>query len=87
VQIAISTGGAAPALAKYLRKKLELLVGREHSAFAAVVEKYRPAILKLPKKRRRALWKCIVSDAFFNEIRRGGIAKASARLRGWIHAD
>ena len=84
IQIAISTGGAAPALAKYLRKKLEPLIGQEYEDFVRVVEKMRPDILKLPKPKRMALWDCMVSDGFFEEIRRDGIVKAETRMKDWL---
>ncbi len=84
VQIAISTGGAAPALAKYLRKKLEPLIGPEYEEFVSAVEKLRPDILKMPKEKRLSFWECVVSDAFFEEIRREGIQKAEARMKEWI---
>ena len=85
LQIAISTGGAAPALAKYFRKKLEPLIGPEYADFLRVVDKLRPDILKLPKEKRVSLWECMVSDSFFEEIRRDGIARAEARMREWVY--
>jgi precorrin-2 dehydrogenase/sirohydrochlorin ferrochelatase len=85
VQIAISTGGAAPALAKYLRQKLEALIGPEYADFVKVVEKLRPDILKLPKEKRVALWDRLVSDQLFEDIRRNGIAKAEARMKEWVY--
>ena len=86
IQIAISTGGAAPALAKYLRRKLEPMIGKEYEDFAKAVQKLRPDILKLPKERRVSFWECVVSDSFFEEIRSGGISAAEARLKEWIYA-
>lgn len=87
IQIAISTGGAAPALAKYLRKKLEAIIGPEHEEFVQVVQKMRPAILKLTKEKRRSLWERIVSDAFFEEIRSNGMTAAKTRLKEWIYGN
>jgi precorrin-2 dehydrogenase/sirohydrochlorin ferrochelatase len=86
IQIAISTGGAAPALAKYLRQKLEPLIGPEYEEFAKLVKTFRPDILKLPKDKRRSLWECLVSEPFFDEIRKKGISAAKRRLKGWIDA-
>ncbi len=86
IQVAISTGGAAPALAKYLRKKFEPMIAQEYADFVRIVETLRPAILKLDKPRRLALWECMVSDGFFKEIRDDGIAKAEARMKEWIYA-
>ncbi len=85
IQIAISTGGAAPALAKYLRRKLEPLIGPEYEEFAKLVKTLRPNILKLSKERRQSLWKRLMSDAFFENIRTGGISAVKGRLQGWIH--
>jgi len=87
VQIAISTGGAAPALAKHLRKKLEALLGQEYADFVEVIQKLRPSILKLPKPRRDSFWECVVTDAFMNDIRDHGIARAEKLLKEWIHAN
>ncbi len=84
IQIAISTGGAAPALAKYLRKKLETVIGPEHEDFVKMVKALRPRILKLEKPQRLSLWECIVSDAFLRDIRVHGVAHARRRLVGWI---
>lgn len=84
IQIAISTGGAAPALAKFLRQKIEAMLAPEYAQFAAVVKGMRPAMLALPKEKRRSLWGCIVSDAFFADIRRDGPDVAAERIQGWI---
>lgn len=85
IQIAISTGGAAPALAKHLRKKLEAAIGPEYAEFVRVVEKLRPDILKLPKPRRMALWDQMVNELFFEDIRRHGMAAAEKRIREWLY--
>ncbi len=85
IQIAISTGGAAPALAKYLRRKLEPLIGQEYEEFAKIVKKWRPDILKLPKDQRVSFWERVVNDSFFDDIRTGGVSAAETRMKEWIH--
>jgi precorrin-2 dehydrogenase/sirohydrochlorin ferrochelatase len=87
IQIAISTGGAAPALARHLRQKVESIIGPEYADFAAVIGKMRPVILKLSKERRASFWECVVSDHFMKDIRKHGIARAEKLLKEWIHAD
>lgn len=84
IQIAISTGGAAPALAKFLRRKLEHVMGPEHEGFVNMVKTLRPRILKLEKPKRLALWECIASEGFLEEIRRHGLPRARKRLLTWI---
>jgi len=87
IQIAISTGGAAPALAKHLRQKVEALLGQHYADFVDAVGRLRPAILKLPKERRRSFWERAVSDDFMKDIRENGTAWAEKLLKEWIRAD
>jgi siroheme synthase-like protein len=87
VQVAISTGGAAPALAKFLRRKLEPIIGPEYGALARLVRQVRPEILKMPKARRDLLWDRIVSEPFIEEVRRDGPARAEERLKEWIYGN
>lgn len=84
IQVAVSTGGSAPALAKFLRKKLEGWIGPEYALLADVIKRVRPDILKLPKDRRDSLWECVVSDGFISEVRRDGIDASVRRLKEWI---
>ena len=85
LQIAVSTGGAAPALAKLLRRKLEAVLGPEYGELVRLAGAWRPEILKLPKEERRALWERFASDSFLELIRSEGAARAEARLKEWIH--
>src|SRR5688500_1597943 len=68
VQIAVSTGGASPALAKFIREKLEPLFGPEYGVVADVLQRHRPAILKLPADRRQAVWEAIINQEFIDRI-------------------
>ncbi len=85
IQIAISTGGAAPALAKFIRKKLEPIIGPEYGQLVQMVQGLRPDILKLPKARRLSLWDCIVSQQFLDQIRTAGVQQAETQLKEWIY--
>lgn len=60
LQLAISTGGAAPALAKHLRENLEQLLNLGYDDFVKTAKKMRPAILKLPKAKRMSIWKKLI---------------------------
>ncbi|HVO32821.1 MAG TPA: bifunctional precorrin-2 dehydrogenase/sirohydrochlorin ferrochelatase [Elusimicrobiota bacterium] len=84
VQIAISTGGSAPALAKFLRRKLERAVGPEYGELARWIGSVRPAILRLPRPRRQSLWNCIVSEPFVRDVKRRGAGQAGATVKRWI---
>lgn len=85
IQIAISTGGAAPALAKFIRKKIEPVVGPEYAQLAQLVQSLRPDILKMPKSERASFWERVVSQSFLDQIRTEGPQKAEAHLKEWIY--
>ncbi len=85
VQIAVSTGGASPALAKFIREKLEPLFGSEYAELTELLQRLRPEILKLPKERRQAVWEAIINQEFIDSVKKNGIAKAEARLEDLIH--
>jgi precorrin-2 dehydrogenase/sirohydrochlorin ferrochelatase len=85
VQIAISTGGTSPALARHLREKLEPLLGPEYGVLAGILQRYRPAILKLPKTRRQAVWEAIINDNFIASLKQDGVATAESRIQELIH--
>jgi precorrin-2 dehydrogenase/sirohydrochlorin ferrochelatase len=85
VQIAVSTGGASPALARWIREKLEPLFGDEYRVLAEVLQRYRPELLKLPKERRQAVWEAIINEDFINRVKREGSAVIESRLEQYIH--
>ena len=85
VQIAISTGGSSPALARFLREKLEPILGPEYGMLTDVLQRWRPEILKLPKERRQAIWGAIINQEFLNQIKKEGVQAAEVRLKELIH--
>jgi precorrin-2 dehydrogenase/sirohydrochlorin ferrochelatase len=85
VQIAISTGGASPALARFIREKLEPLFGPEYAVVGEVLQRFRPEILKLPKGRRQAIWEAIINEDFLQQVKTEGAPKAEARIKELIH--
>lgn len=69
--IAISTGGTNPALAKYVRRELERVIGIEYAQLAALVAELRPRInSQVPAERREALWDALIETAL--PMLRGG---------------
>ncbi len=85
VQIAISTGGASPALARFLREKVEPLLGPEVGVLAEVLQRYRPRILKLSKARREGVWEAIINEEFLGRLKREGVSAAEARIQELLH--
>ena len=87
IQIAISTGGASPALAKLLRQKLEPLVGPEYAELAAMAQRARPRVLEWPRDKRLSFWNRVVSEPFLEMIRRDGAARAEQQLQEWLNGN
>lgn len=66
VTIAVSTGGAAPVLARQLRMKLETLVPASCGELAAITEEYRPSVkAQLPDpEHRKRFWEHVLRSSF-----------------------
>ena len=65
VQIAISTGGASPVLARILRSKLESMIPATYGELAKLVDGYRDKVkLSFPRvEERRIFWESILEGA------------------------
>ncbi|MGQ0697327.1 MAG: siroheme synthase CysG [Panacagrimonas sp.] len=56
ITIAISTGGAAPVLARRLRERIEALLPAAYGRVAEFMERHRERVKQLPSDSRRQLW-------------------------------
>jgi siroheme synthase-like protein len=86
--VAISTGGAAPALAVRLRESLERALGPEYGEFVDLLSELRAFLAEhVPDfAERRALWYELVDSAALSDLRAGGRARARRRLHARIRA-
>jgi precorrin-2 dehydrogenase/sirohydrochlorin ferrochelatase len=82
IQIAISTGGASPALAQHLREELERVIGPEYAELAALLESVRARVLKeiADPDRRRAVFHRLVRSDLLALIRKGDRSAIQARV-------
>jgi precorrin-2 dehydrogenase/sirohydrochlorin ferrochelatase len=89
VTIAVSTGGASPALARRLRERLEQLIGPEYGQLASLLAELRPQVQSRYKdqaERRKAALRLVDSD-LIETIKRAGIEAARARARELLSGD
>lgn len=64
ITIAISTGGASPALAKHLRVHIEKLIGDEYAQLAALLAELRPRVqAHVACEHRDTLWHTLIDTA------------------------
>ncbi len=79
--IAISTGGAAPVLARRLRERLEAELPQRYGDLAAYTQSRRDKVKAvLDQPRRRALWERFLDSAGAEAVLRGDEAAADAVL-------
>ena len=74
LQIAVSTGGASPALARRVREKLEAVFGEEYAEFVAALADLRKEVFeKVPDARRRTeIFRELTDEKWLDVLRRVG---------------
>ncbi len=82
VVFAISTGGASPALSKYLRKKIELYFGKELGTLSQILKKYRAQLLEISLQKRRKVLEELLNDKVFVDLKKGKIKQIEQKLGG-----
>jgi len=87
LRVAVSTGGASPALARRLRERLELELGPEYAALVELLGRLRSewepraASSELSQDRRRAAWHAVLDGPTLDLLRAGRSAEAEAAAR------
>jgi uroporphyrin-III C-methyltransferase/precorrin-2 dehydrogenase/sirohydrochlorin ferrochelatase len=83
VQIAVSTGGASPVLARLLRQRLEAAIPSTYGRLAAMVEKYRSAVKArfADVNARRVFWEGVLQGRIAELVFSGKDEEAEASLK------
>lgn len=80
LQIAVSTGGGSPGLAKFVRRRLEQCIGPEYADLLALLQRLRPTLLAFPNEKRAAILNAALNEDFLELIKREGLQKAEQKL-------
>jgi precorrin-2 dehydrogenase/sirohydrochlorin ferrochelatase len=86
LMVAISTGGASPALARRLREELEQVIGPEYEAFVSLLREARQRVMQDERDptRRRAIFERLVRSDLLERLRQGDHAGAVARMEALL---
>jgi uroporphyrin-III C-methyltransferase/precorrin-2 dehydrogenase/sirohydrochlorin ferrochelatase len=91
LNVAISTAGKAPALARWLRNKLSRTVGPEYGELVEVLGNIRVETRAAPMQTGAATlarrWERVVDDDLVHMVRRGQIDQAASRVRSQLTTD
>jgi precorrin-2 dehydrogenase/sirohydrochlorin ferrochelatase len=84
IQIAVSTGGAAPAFAAKLRREIEETISDEHVCVVSELKKMRPKIKRLNAVDKAMFWRSVVSLCVSSY--KGNPARLKGRLRAELRS-
>ena len=85
--MAISSGGAAPVLARRLRERIEALLPAGYGRLAAFMERHRPRVKTLAVGQRRALWERFLDGPGPERLLVGDEAAAAVELEGLLAGE
>lgn len=88
IQIAISTGGASPVLARLLRSKLEAFIPAAYGELATLVENYRKNVKQAFSNvdLRRRFWESVLEGPIAEFAFSGRIKDAEVLLNEWVES-
>jgi siroheme synthase-like protein len=81
VSIAVSTGGASPALAAWLRSRLARLVGPETSTIAQLLQRVRGDLRAAGRSTEEVDWQAVLDGEVATLVAAGRTSEAAAALR------
>jgi len=86
VQIAISTGGSSPVLARLLRARLETMIPAAYGKLAGFVASFREQVKqRLPFQQRRGFWETVLQGPIAEMLMSGHTQAATAALTNLLN--
>lgn len=84
IQLAVSTGGRSPALASWLRARLEAELGPEYEALLEILNDEREALRSNGTPTEGLAWREALDSGLLDLVRQGRIAEARERLQACL---
>jgi len=84
--VALGTGGAAPALTRALRRRMEAMLDEQLSEWLTLLAELRPIILARisDPERRRQLWERLCDESWLDRLRSEGGERVRAAMAGTV---
>ncbi|HEX2619863.1 MAG TPA: bifunctional precorrin-2 dehydrogenase/sirohydrochlorin ferrochelatase, partial [Phototrophicaceae bacterium] len=84
--VAVNTGGAAPALTRHLKQRLEESIGEEYATFTRWMAEIRPQVREqiTPAAKRAAFWKQLIDSSILDCLRHDNEDQARELLQALL---
>jgi precorrin-2 dehydrogenase/sirohydrochlorin ferrochelatase len=84
IQVAVSTGGASPAMASWLRSRLEDELGPEYEVLLEILREQRDALRSNGTPTEGLAWREALDSGLLDLVRQGRVAEARERLQACL---
>jgi precorrin-2 dehydrogenase/sirohydrochlorin ferrochelatase len=82
--IAVSTGGAAPLLARRLRDRFEDQLDEAYATWVSLLTEMRPIVRQCPQEKRRELFEHLAREEWLDRIRVEGVDAVRSAMRALL---
>lgn len=87
VMVTVSTGGRSPALASWLKRRLETEVGPEYEVLVDLLSTTREDMRAAGRSTEQADWQSVLDSDMLELIKAGHIRVAKERLKSWLSSS
>jgi precorrin-2 dehydrogenase / sirohydrochlorin ferrochelatase len=87
IMVTVSTGGYSPALATWLRARVEDELGPEYEILLDLLSEARNDIKAAGRSTEEADWRSVLDSDMLDLIRAGQVEQAKERLRAWLSSS
>jgi precorrin-2 dehydrogenase/sirohydrochlorin ferrochelatase len=84
IMVTVSTGGRSPALATWLRRRIEARLGPEYQVLVDLLAATREDMRALGRSTEQANWQSVLDSDMLDLIRSGQVSVARERLQAWL---
>jgi precorrin-2 dehydrogenase/sirohydrochlorin ferrochelatase len=84
IMVTVSTGGRSPALATWLKRRIEDRLGPEYEVLLDLLSAAREDMRTAGRSTERADWQSVLDSDMLDLIRAGQVSVARERLQTWL---